>query len=81
MQIDSPSTSVSNICHAFRRIPAARTSFSVNLSLFRKAQISVLRSDTCVEVPAYQRIDLPAGKQAQTGAGRQGRAPVGVNDY
>lgn len=65
-----PPTSVSKICHAFGYISVARPSFSVILSLFLNALHSVFRSDTCVDVTAYQRLDLPTGIQAQT-------APVG----
>ncbi|WP_231565621.1 FitA-like ribbon-helix-helix domain-containing protein [Paracoccus sanguinis] len=77
MQIDSPSTSLSKICHALGRGSAARTSFSVSLSLFRNALHSVFRSDTGVETPAYQRDDSQTGRQARTGAGRAQPAPVG----
>lgn len=77
MQIDRPSTSVSNICQALGRTSAARTSFSVSFSLLLNAIHSVFPSDTCVDVPAYQRLDLQAGIQAQTGDGRVQTAPVG----
>ena len=79
MQIDRPSNSVSKICHGRGRVSAARTSFSLSFSLFRKDKSPVFPVETCVESQAYQRDHSRTGIQARTGTGRREEAPVRAN--